>query len=67
LVEVETKETQNVNKATTDKQVGSLVPKVGKSVVATNNHMAIIQIHIGKNKIEDVLLDRGFEINIITK
>jgi hypothetical protein len=44
LVEVETKETQNVNKATTDKQVGYLVPKVGKSVVATNNHMAIVQI-----------------------
>jgi hypothetical protein len=29
--------------------------------------MAIIQIHIRKNRIEDVLLDRGFGVNIITK
>jgi hypothetical protein len=29
--------------------------------------MAIIQVQIGKNKIEDVLLDGGFGINIIIK
>jgi len=29
--------------------------------------MAIIQIQIGKNTIEDLLLDGGFGINIITK
>jgi hypothetical protein len=29
--------------------------------------MAIIQVQIGKNAIEDVLLDGGSEINIITK
>jgi hypothetical protein len=29
--------------------------------------MAVIQVHIGKNPIEDVLLDGGFGINIITK
>jgi hypothetical protein len=29
--------------------------------------MAVIQIHIGKNTIEDVLLDGGPGVNIITK
>jgi hypothetical protein len=29
--------------------------------------MAIIQVHIGKNTIEVVLLDGGFGVNIITK
>jgi hypothetical protein len=29
--------------------------------------MAIIQIHIGKNTIEDMLLDKGSKVNIITK
>jgi hypothetical protein len=29
--------------------------------------MAIIQVQIGKNTIEDVLLDGGFGVNIITK
>jgi hypothetical protein len=29
--------------------------------------MAVIQIQIGKNMIEDVLLDGGFKVNIITK
>jgi hypothetical protein len=27
--------------------------------------MAIIQVHVGKNTIEDVLLDGGFKVNII--
>jgi hypothetical protein len=29
--------------------------------------MAIIQVQIGKNTTDDVLLDEGFGINIITK
>jgi hypothetical protein len=29
--------------------------------------MAIIQVHIGKNAIEDVLLEGGFGIDIIIK
>jgi hypothetical protein len=57
--------TQNVNKVTTNKQVGSLVLEVGTIVVAINNHMAIIQIQIRKHTIEDVLLDGGSGINII--
>jgi hypothetical protein len=35
--------------------------------IAIDNHMAIIQVQIGKNTIEDVLLDGGSRINIITK
>ncbi len=38
------KKTQNVNKVTIDKQVGSLVPEVGTTVVTIDNHMAIIQV-----------------------
>jgi hydroxylamine reductase (hybrid-cluster protein) len=58
--------TQNSSKATTEKQVGSSITKVGTVVIALNNHMALIQIHIGKNAIEDVLLDGNYGINIIT-
>jgi hypothetical protein len=29
--------------------------------------MAMIQVQVGKNFIEDVLLDGGFGVNIITK
>jgi hypothetical protein len=61
------KKTQNLNRATTDKQVSSLVPKVRTIVVTIYNHTAVIQVHIGKNTIEDVLLDGGFGVNIITK
>jgi hypothetical protein len=40
---------------------------VGKITITIDNHMAIIQIQIGKNIIEDGLLDGGSGINIITK
>jgi hypothetical protein len=36
--------TQNVSKATIDKQVGSLVPEVRTCVVTIDNHMAVIQV-----------------------
>ncbi len=61
------KKTYNVSKKTTDKQVGYLVPKVGTIVVTIDNHMAVIQVQIGKNTIEDVLLRGGSRVNIITK
>jgi hypothetical protein len=38
------KKTQNVSRATIDKQVGSSVPKVGTTVVTINNHMVFIQV-----------------------
>jgi hypothetical protein len=59
--------TQNLSRTTTKKQVGSSVLGVGTIVVAIDNHMVVIQVQIGKNTIEDVLLDGGFGINIITE
>jgi hypothetical protein len=38
------KKTQSVSKVTTSKQVGFLIPKVGTTIVAINNHMAVIQV-----------------------
>ncbi len=59
--------TQNLSRTTIEKQVSSIVPEVGTIVVAINNHMVVIQVQIGKNKIKDVLLDGDFGINIIIK
>jgi hypothetical protein len=47
-------------------QVGSSTLEVGTIIIAIDNHMAIIQIQIGKNTIKNVLLDRGSGIYIIT-
>jgi hypothetical protein len=38
------KKTHNVNKTTTNKQVGFSVPKVGTTTITIDNHMAIIQV-----------------------
>jgi hypothetical protein len=38
------KKTQNVSRITTKKQLGSLVPEIGTTIVAIDNHMTIIQI-----------------------
>jgi undecaprenyl pyrophosphate phosphatase UppP len=61
------KKIQNVSKTTIHKQVNSLVLEVGTIIVAIGNHIAVIQVQIGKNTIEDVLLDGGFGVNIITE
>ncbi len=57
---------QNVNRVTTNKQVGFLIPEVGIAIITIDNHMAVIQIQIAKNTIKDVLLDGGFGVNITT-
>jgi hypothetical protein len=36
--------TQNLNIATTDKQVSSSIPKVGTAAIIVDNHMAFIQV-----------------------
>jgi hypothetical protein len=36
-------------------------------LMAINPHMAMIQVHVGKNIIEDVILDGGSNMNIMTK
>jgi hypothetical protein len=59
------KKTQNVSKTTIKKQVGYSIPKVRTTTITIYNHMTVIQVQIGKNTIEDVLLDRGFRVNII--
>jgi hypothetical protein len=38
------KKTQSVSKTPTDKQVGYSIPKVGTTVVAIDNHMAVIPV-----------------------
>ncbi len=58
--------TKNVNRTTTQNQVGSSVPELGTPVVVIVNHMVVVQVQIGKNMIKDVLLDGGFRINIFT-
>jgi hypothetical protein len=62
---LELEKIQILSKATIDKQVGYLVPKVGTTVVTINNHMTVIQAQIGKTTIEDVLLNGGSGVNII--
>jgi hypothetical protein len=57
----------NVSKATTKKQVGFLILEIRTAIIIINNHMTIIQVKIRKNRIEDVLLDGGSRVNIITK
>jgi hypothetical protein len=44
LTDAKTKKTQNLSKTTIKKQVGSSIPKVGTSIIAIDNHMAIIQV-----------------------
>jgi hypothetical protein len=36
-------------------------------IMAINNHMVVIQVQIGINTIDDVLLDGGYGVNIIIK
>ncbi len=67
MLEAKTKKIQNLSKTTIEKQVGLLIPKVGTSTIAIDNHMVIIQVQIKKNTIEDALLNGGSRINIIIK
>jgi hypothetical protein len=60
------KKIHNVNKTTTNKQIGSSIWKVGTTIIAIDNHIVVIQVQIEMNIIEDVLLDGGSRIHIIT-
>ncbi len=55
--------TREVNENTTT----SVVPDISTTSMAIDNHMVVIQVQIGRNTIDDVLLDGGFGVNIITK
>jgi len=37
------------------------------TIIKVDNRMAVIQIQVGKNIVEDVLIDGGASVNIITK
>jgi hypothetical protein len=41
--------------------------KLAIASIAIDHQMAVTHVQVGKNFIEDVLLDGGFGINIITK
>jgi hypothetical protein len=58
---------ENVTKTSTEKIVPFVVPKVTITSIIIDNHMVIIQVQIGKFYVEDVLLDGGYGVNIITK
>ncbi len=42
-------------------------PPFDVGLVAIDPHMVVIPIHVGKNLVEDVLLDGGSSVNIITE
>jgi hypothetical protein len=50
-----------------EKTTTSIVPDIGTTIVVIDNHMVVIQVQIGNNTIDDVLLDGVFRVNIITK
>jgi hypothetical protein len=54
-------------KAMNEKITTFVVPNISTTTMAIDNHMAIIQVQIGRNTIDDVLLDGGSRVNIITK
>jgi hypothetical protein len=67
LVEIKTRKIQNLNKTTTNKQVSSSILEVGIVAIAIDNHMVVIQVLIGKNIIEDALLEGSSRVNIVIK
>jgi hypothetical protein len=48
LAKAKPKKIHNSNRTTINKQVSSLIPEVGTTVIAMDNHMVVIQVHIGK-------------------
>ncbi len=67
MVEIKTRKIQNLNKTTTNKQVSSSILEVGIVAIAIDNHMVVIQVLIGKNIIEDALLEGSSRVNIVIK
>jgi len=50
-----------------EKTTISIVLDISTTIIAINNHMALIQVHMGRNMIDDVVLDGGSGVNIITE
>jgi hypothetical protein len=51
--------------AINEEAITSIVLDINTTLVAIDNHTAIIQVQIDRNTIDDVLLDGGFWVNII--
>jgi hypothetical protein len=49
------------------KSIPIIPPIPAMALIAINPHMAVIQIHIGQNLVDDVLLGGGSRANIITE
>ncbi len=43
------------------------LPELTITLIAIDHQMVVIQVQVGKNFIEDVLIDGGFGINLIIK
>jgi hypothetical protein len=67
LHKLKLEKTHSLSKPNIKKQDGYLIPEVGTTIITIDNHMIVIQIQIGMNTIEDVLLDGGFGVNIMTE
>jgi hypothetical protein len=50
-----------------DKITASTILDISTTTIAINNHMVFIQIQMGKNMIDDVVLDGGHGVNIINE
>jgi hypothetical protein len=50
-----------------EKIVPYVVPKITTTTIVIDNHMVVIQLHIGKTIVKDVLLVGGSRVNITTK
>jgi len=42
-----------------EKATSYVVPDISTTIVVIDNHMVVIQVHISRNTIDDVLLDEG--------
>ncbi len=54
-------------RAINEKAITYVALDITTTTMVVNSHMIVIQVQIDINTIDDVILDGGFEINIITK
>jgi hypothetical protein len=50
-----------------EKTTSYVVPNINITTIVIYNHMDVVQVQIGINMIDDVLLDGGSRVNIITE
>ncbi len=47
--------------------INGIPMEISLTTMAIDNHMVVIHVQVGKNIVEDILLDGGSGINIITE